>query len=181
MAYERKEHHGEKLKSIGNEEKRTVYVFTDATGREIKISAFPPLPDIKAGRFYDYTEELVPTKEQGKFYHNLARSGKDQPHLIREAEGILPAPEGKPEPKPVQPSAEYLEKQRKYEEREARREARIVRGNSVNAAAEVTAALIAKGVVEIKGETQAIDALKLMARQIEDYILEAAPPEKKEG
>jgi hypothetical protein len=189
------------LKSVAQEQKRTVFVFEDPKNpeNEKKYSAFEPnLPQLKIGKAYTFEVEHVPMKnDPEKFYHNLVRTAKDGPYSIKEAAGIVPAPMGiqakppafqpantiKPAPaQPTQPSqlaTEYAEKQKRYEDKEARREARIVRGNSVNAAAEITAALITKGAVEVKGEKQAIDVLKLMARQIEEYILEAAAPDKK--
>jgi hypothetical protein len=85
-----------RFKSRTEEAKRVMYTFEDPEDpdKERKFSAFQPnLPQLIIGCTYHFTVEDVPTGD-GKFYHNLARDGRDGPYLIAKADKQLP-------PKPV--------------------------------------------------------------------------------
>lgn len=78
----------QKLKAIQVEAARTVLIF-ERGDYEDKVSIFEPdIPKLEIGKSYTYTVRHVPTKEEGKFYHNVERA---TPGARRGAYKISPA------------------------------------------------------------------------------------------
>jgi hypothetical protein len=84
------------------EAKRYVLTFDEGEANPRKYSAFEPmmqLTELVMGENYSYEVEHVPTKD-GKFYHNLARTGRDAPFKIHSLG--KPQKQGTLEPKPTE-------------------------------------------------------------------------------
>lgn len=74
------------------EAKRYVFSFDEGDENPKRYSAFEPLQQLSElviGERYAYEVEHVPTKEEGKFYHNLTRTARNEAFKIH---SIGPAP-----------------------------------------------------------------------------------------
>ena len=177
---------------IKQDKKRWLLYFNEGGEEEQKYSAFDPLlnlNDLKIGQQYRYKVEHVPMpKEQGKFYHNLARTGRDAAFAI---EGIEQPAKQPPTPKPPeqkeQPTQEPSALQKEYNERIAKEKAEkaqaeeakqrsISRGGYSHDASQILGDLEKSGTIKITAKAglsteEKIQEILKLATEYHDIIL----------
>lgn len=142
------------------EQARWVYSFENENNPEkpLKFSAFDPnVPKLEEGKTYTFKVKHVPTGEEGKFYHNLMRTGTNQkgdttPYAIKEAKpdyydksdkgpAAPVAPQAAPTQRPKSTQDLYWEAKGKMEERrelrDIARDPKIVRESCLSSAVEI--------------------------------------------
>ena len=184
---------------IKQDKKRWLLYFNEGGEEEQKYSAFDPLlnlNDLKIGQNYKYKVEHVPMpKEQGKFYHNLARTGRDAAFAIEVAykpaqkqptAQNTSAPEKKAAPPTIAPPAQieyskddyWKAKEQRDIANEAKRDKQNIereygqrRGGLAHDAEGLLSSLIKSGAIKVSSATGtcAVDKVKDALKATAEY------------